>query len=63
MTEADHLRTQEVLDSLSDSGHRITLLAAHDSMMTAFLMALAIYKQQWPLYCSMVLWLGFKTWD
>jgi hypothetical protein len=32
-------------------------------MMTAFLMALAIYKQQWPLYCSMVLWLGFKTWD
>lgn len=46
---------QEVLDSLSDSGHRITLLAAHDSMMTAFLMALAIYKQQWPLYCSMVL--------
>ena len=46
---------QEVMDYLSNPGHQITLLAAHDNMMTAFLVALKIYKEQWPLYASMVL--------
>ncbi len=49
---------QEVMDYLSNPGHQITLLAAHDNMMTAFLVALKIYKEQWPLYASMVLWLS-----
>lgn len=43
------------MDFLSEPGHRITLLAAHDNMMTAFLVALGVYKNQWPLYASMVL--------
>lgn len=51
---------QEVMDYLSNPGHQITLLAAHDNMMTAFLVALKIYKEQWPLYASMVLWLSLQ---
>lgn len=35
---------QEVLEYLAEPGHHITLLAAHDNMMTAFLMALEIFK-------------------
>lgn len=46
---------QEVMDYLSQDGHEITLLAAHDNMMTAFLVALDVFKEQWPLYASMVL--------
>ncbi|CAJ1327400.1 unnamed protein product [Effrenium voratum] len=46
---------KEVMDCLAEPGHRITLLAAHDNMMTAFLIALGIYKEQWPLYASSVL--------
>ena len=46
---------KEVMDCLQETGHRITFFAAHDSMMTAFLIALDIYKKQWPLYASMVL--------
>ena len=49
---------EEVMDCLKEPGHRITLFAAHDNMMTAFLVALDIYKKQWPLYASMVLHLG-----
>lgn len=48
------------MDYLSNPGHQITLLAAHDNMMTAFLVALKIYKEQWPLYASMVLWLSLQ---
>ncbi|CAL1174133.1 unnamed protein product [Cladocopium goreaui] len=46
---------QDVMDYLSQDGHQITLLAAHDNMMTAFLVALDVFKEQWPLYASMVL--------
>lgn len=46
---------QDVMDYLSEDGHQITLLAAHDNMMTAFLVALDVFKEQWPLYASMVL--------
>ncbi|CAE7469287.1 cse1l [Symbiodinium natans] len=45
---------QEVIDVLASPGHGITLLLAHDNMLTAFLIALGIYKQQWPLYASQV---------
>ena len=52
LPQASH---EEVMDCLAEPGHRITLLAAHDNMMTAFLIALGIYKEQWPLYASSVL--------
>ena len=51
---------QEVLDFLCLDGHQITLLAAHDNMMTAFLVALDVFKEQWPLYGSMVVCLGIN---
>ena len=35
---------QDVMDYLSQDGHQITLLAAHDNMMTAFLVALDVFK-------------------
>ncbi|OLP76502.1 Exportin-2 [Symbiodinium microadriaticum] len=45
---------QEVIDILCSPGHGITLLMAHDNMLTAFLIALGVYKEQWPLYASQV---------
>ena len=36
--------SQDVMDYLSQDGHQITLLAAHDNMMTAFLVALKVFK-------------------
>ena len=49
---------QEVIDILRSPGHGITLLMAHDNMLTAFLIALGVYKEQWPLYASQVVLLG-----
>eukprot|EP00931_Biecheleriopsis_adriatica_P007193 TRINITY_DN108500_c0_g1_i1.p1 TRINITY_DN108500_c0_g1~~TRINITY_DN108500_c0_g1_i1.p1 ORF type:complete len:382 (+),score=49.33 TRINITY_DN108500_c0_g1_i1:42-1148(+) len=45
---------KEVTDALIQSGHRITLLLAHDNMLTAFLIAIGVFKQQWPIYASTV---------
>ncbi|CAE7020114.1 Cse1 [Symbiodinium sp. KB8] len=51
---------QEVIDILCSPGHGITLLMAHDNMLTAFLIALGVYKEQWPLYASQVVLLAAK---
>eukprot|EP00927_Polykrikos_kofoidii_P077026 TRINITY_DN74019_c0_g1_i1.p1 TRINITY_DN74019_c0_g1~~TRINITY_DN74019_c0_g1_i1.p1 ORF type:complete len:381 (+),score=45.12 TRINITY_DN74019_c0_g1_i1:76-1218(+) len=46
--------THEVLAALLAPGCDVTLLLAHDNMLTAFLVALGVYRQEWPVYASMV---------
>jgi len=45
---------QFVLDTMATTGHMISLLMAHDTMLSAFLIAFGVYRQEWPLYASTV---------
>eukprot|EP00928_Gymnodinium_smaydae_P029305 TRINITY_DN22101_c0_g1_i1.p1 TRINITY_DN22101_c0_g1~~TRINITY_DN22101_c0_g1_i1.p1 ORF type:complete len:421 (+),score=48.18 TRINITY_DN22101_c0_g1_i1:78-1340(+) len=45
----------DVVETLREPGHRITLMLAHDNMLTAFLLAIGVREQQWPLYASVIM--------
>ena len=44
-----------VLDLLAEPGHELVLMLAHDNMLTAFLVALGIFRREWPIYASAVI--------
>ncbi|CAE7453930.1 Cse1 [Symbiodinium sp. CCMP2592] len=52
---------QEVIDILRSPGHGITLLMAHDNMLTAFLIALGVYASQVVLLGSKCI--GRGSWE
>lgn len=43
-----------VMDLLAEPGHEVALLLAHDNMLTAFLMAISVFKWEQPTYASAV---------
>merc|ERR1711879_143827 len=43
-----------VIDLLAKPGHEVVLMMAHDNMLTAFLVALGVFRREWPIYASAV---------